>query len=229
MITAPPRSAIRGAVVLLSGGIDSATVLAVARSEGFAPYALSFRYGQRHAAELAAAGRVAAAQGVVRHLILDVDVSVFGGSALTDPAADVPAGPAASIDATYVPARNTVFLSLALAWAETIGARDIFIGVNAGDHDGYPDCRPGYLAAFQQMAGLATSAGPVQIRAPLIRMTKAAIIRHGLRLGVDYTPTLSCYNPAPGGPCGACGACSVRAAAFTELGIPDPALAGDRR
>jgi 7-cyano-7-deazaguanine synthase len=227
MITAP-RPGARGAVVLLSGGIDSATVLAVARSEGFAPYALSFSYGQRHRRELTAAAQVAAAQGVARHLVLDVDASVFGGSALTDPAIDVPAGPAVSVDATYVPARNTVFLSLALAWAETVGAQAIFIGVNAGDHAGYPDCRPGYLTAFQEMAALATSAGPAQIRAPLIRMTKTAVIRHGLRLGVDYTPTLSCYNPAPG-PCGACGACSVRAAAFTELGVPDPALAGDRR
>jgi 7-cyano-7-deazaguanine synthase len=216
------------AVVLLSGGIDSATTLALARSGGFEPYALSFHYGQRHAAELQAARAVADAQGVTRHLVADLPHHLFGGSALTDPGIALPGTPAAGIDATYVPARNTVFLSMALAWAETAGARDIFTGVNADDYAGYPDCRPEYLSAFQRMAALATSAGPVEIHAPLVTMTKAEIIACGLGLGVDFSLTCSCYSDRPS-PCGACGACVLRAAAFAEAGVADPALAGERR
>jgi 7-cyano-7-deazaguanine synthase len=216
------------AVILLSGGIDSATVLAIAKADGFTPCALSFRYGQRHGAELQAAIRVATAQRVSQHLIADVPAALFAGSALTDWDIAVPDSPAAEPDATYVPARNTVFLSLALAWAESIGAAHIFIGVNADDYAGYPDCRPEYLSAFQRMALLATNAGPVEIHAPLIDLAKTEVIRLGMALGVDYSLTLSCYNPAPG-PCGACGACILRAAAFAEAGVPDPAMAGERR
>lgn len=216
------------AVVLLSGGIDSATALAMARNKGFATYALSINYGQRHEMELSAAARVAEAQGVAKHLVADVRGGIFGGSALTDPEIDVPGTPAVSVDATYVPARNTVFLSLALAWAETIGAGDIFIGANSDDCAGYPDCRSGYFGAFEQMAALAINSGPVRIRTPLIGLTKRQILRVGLNLGVDYSLTRSCYSEAPH-PCGACGACILRAAAFAEVGIPDPALAGDRR
>lgn len=222
------------AVVLLSGGADSATAMAVARAEGLAVYALSFGYGQRAAAaELGAAARVAVSLSAARHLTasLGTAADVFGGSALTDPGISMPAIPAGSVDATYVPARNTVFLSLALAWAETIGAGEIFIGVTAQDQAGYPDCRPGYLRAFEAMAALATSAGmsgdAPRVRAPLIGLTKAQAIRRGLSLGVDYSLTRSCYNPAAG-PCGACGACILRAGAFTELGIPDPALTEER-
>jgi 7-cyano-7-deazaguanine synthase len=219
------------AVVLLSGGLDSATVLAIAREEGFMPYALSFRYGQRHAAELEAAALVAASLGAQRHLVADIGTGVFGGSALTDHAIGVPQSPAAGIDATYVPARNTVFLSLALAWAETLGAGHIFIGVNAEDYGGYPDCRPEYLSAFERMAALATSAAaggvPVRIRAPLTGLAKAQVIERGLALGVDYSLTRSCYDPdAAGQPCGSCGACQVRAGGFAALGIDDPALTG---
>jgi 7-cyano-7-deazaguanine synthase len=216
------------AVVLLSGGVDSATVLAIAKAEGFALYAVSFSYGQRHDVELSAAYRVADALGVAEHVIVDVPASLFTGSALTDRSIAVPGTPASEPDATYVPARNTVFLSMALAWAESLGAADIFIGVNADDHAGYPDCRPEYLSAFQRMAALATNAGPVEIHAPLIDLTKAEIVMRGLELGVDYSLTHSCYNPAPG-PCGACGACILRAAAFAEAGVPDPAMAGGRR
>jgi 7-cyano-7-deazaguanine synthase len=223
---------VKPAVVLLSGGVDSATVLAVARADGYLPYALSFNYGQRHSGELDAARRVAAAQGVVRHVVADVDLRVFGGSALTadidvphhDSAEDLPGG----IPATYVPARNTVFLSFAVAWAETLGAADVFIGVNAQDYGGYPDCRPEYLRTFEEMANLATKAGTaggrrLRIRAPLVEMTKAEIIRRGLALGVDYSLTHSCYDPgAGGGPCGTCDACLLRAAGFAGLGVEDP-------
>ena len=223
------------AVVLLSGGLDSATVLAIARSEGFAPFALSFRYGQRHAHELAAAGRVASALGAERHVVATIDLGLFGGSALTA-AIDVPKDRPTEemshgIPVTYVPARNTVFLSLALAWAEVLGAYDIFIGVNALDYSGYPDCRPEYVAAFESLANLATrsgveGAGRFRVRAPLIAMTKGEIIRAGFALGVDYALTLSCYDPSDGGaPCRRCDACQLRAKGFLEAGIPDPALA----
>ena len=208
--------------MLLSGGLDSATTLAIAQSDGFDCYALSFRYGQRHAAELDAARRVAKSLGAAKHVILDIDLREFGGSALTDDIA-VPKDrtPDSSIPVTYVPARNTIFLSFALAWAEVLGAQDIFIGVNALDYSGYPDCRPEYIAAFQQMADLATKAGVegsrLRIHAPLIRMTKAEIIRKGTELGVDFDLTLSCYDPSPAGkPCGRCDACQLRAKGFAE-------------
>jgi 7-cyano-7-deazaguanine synthase len=219
------------AVVLLSGGLDSATTLALARNQGFAPYALSFRYGQRHAQEIEAARRVAARLGAREHKIADMDLRLFGGSALTDDIA-VPknrADAAASheIPITYVPARNTIFLSFALAWAEVLGARDIFIGVNAVDYSGYPDCRPEYVAAYQRMANLATKAGvegcKLTIHAPLIHLAKADIIRRGLELGVDYALTLSCYDPdAAGLACGACDACILRLKGFREAGATDP-------
>ncbi len=226
-----PRSP---AVVLLSGGLDSATVLAIAKRDGFAPYALSFRYGQRHALELAAAGRVAQALGAERHVVATIDLGLFGGSALTadlDVPKDRPADEMAhGIPITYVPARNTVFLSFALAWAEVLGAFDLFVGVNALDYSGYPDCRPEYVAAFESMANLATRAGVegtgrFRVRAPLIEMTKAEIIRTGLSLGVDYGLTLSCYDPSPDGvPCRRCDSCQLRAKGFLEAGVPDPAL-----
>jgi 7-cyano-7-deazaguanine synthase len=225
----PPK-----AVVLLSGGLDSATTLAIARSEGYEAHALSFRYGQRHVLELAAARRVARALGAAEHKIAAIDLRLFGGSALT---ADIPVPKDRSaramghgIPATYVPARNTIFLSLALAWAEVLGAADIFIGVNALDYSGYPDCRPGYLRAFERLARLATKSGAegrtrFRIHAPLIRMTKAQIIRAGLRLGVDYGLTHSCYDPGPRGrPCGRCDSCRLRAKGFGEAGLRDPLL-----
>jgi 7-cyano-7-deazaguanine synthase len=222
------------AVVLLSGGIDSSTVLAVARDAGYAPYALSFRYGQRHAVELAAAGRIAAALGVVRHVVADIDLRVFGGSALTDDTIGVPhhasaTDPGEEIPVTYVPARNTIFLSFALAWAETLAASDVFIGVNALDYSGYPDCRPEYIAAFEQMADLATKAGVegrqrLRIHAPLIDLTKAQTIELGLKLGVDYGLTHSCYDPREGRACGSCDSCLLRARGFAQLGLSDPAL-----
>ncbi len=226
----------RPAVVLLSGGLDSTTVLAIARSEGYVPYALSFRYGQRHSVELEAARRVAEAQGVARHVVADIDLRVFGGSALTDDI-DVPHHASADelgteIPVTYVPARNTVFLSFALAWAETLGASDVFIGVNALDYSGYPDCRPEYISAFEQMANLATKAGvegrqQLRIHAPLIELTKAQIIQRGLALGVDYSLTHSCYDPdAAGHACGTCDSCLLRRRGFAEVGMEDPALAG---
>lgn len=223
------------AVVLLSGGIDSTTVLAVARHEGFQPYALSFRYGQRHTVELAAAERVAVALGAARHVVADIDLRVFGGSALTDSSIDVPHHASADelgeeIPVTYVPARNTIFLSFALAWAETLGASDIFIGVNALDYSGYPDCRPEYIAAFEKMANLATKAGVeglqrLRIHTPAIQLTKAQTIRLGLELGVDYGLTHSCYDPVDGRACGTCDSCLLRARGFAELGLTDPALA----
>jgi 7-cyano-7-deazaguanine synthase len=219
-------------VVLLSGGLDSATALAIAKADGFTPYALSFRYGQRHAVELDAAREVAAAQGVTRHVIADIDLRVFGGSALTDDL-DVPHHSNADdlgdgIPVTYVPARNTVFLSFALAWAETLGAADIFIGVNALDYSGYPDCRPEYIRAYEQMANLATKAGVegrgLRIHTPLIDLTKAQIIRRGLDLGVDYSLTHSCYDPdAAGRACGTCDSCLIRRRGFAEAGMEDPA------
>jgi 7-cyano-7-deazaguanine synthase len=223
------------AVVLLSGGLDSTTVLAIARAQGFVPHALSFRYGQRHAVELEAAARVAESQGVAEHVIAEIDLRRFGGSALTADLA-VPKGrdPGAmeqDIPVTYVPARNTVFLSFALAWAEVLEAGDIFIGVNALDYSGYPDCRPEYIAAFETLANLATAAGVegrqrYRIHAPLIEMSKAEIIRAGLALGVDYGLTSSCYDPGPDGrPCGACDSCRLRAKGFAEAGVSDPLLA----
>ena len=221
------------AVVLLSGGLDSATVLAMARADGFVPHALSFVYGQRHALELEAARRVAATLGVAEHLVVEIDLRQFGGSALTG---DVPVPKARSLEeigdgipVTYVPARNTIFLSFALAAAETRGCADVFIGVNALDYSGYPDCRPEYLEAYQRMADLATRAGVeggqgLRIHAPLIDLTKAQIIRRGLDLGVDYGLTLSCYDPAPEGEaCGQCDACLLRLAGFAENGLSDPA------
>jgi len=221
------------AIVLLSGGLDSATVLAVARRRGFDCYALSFRYGQRHGIELAAARRVARALGARDHKIATIDLRTFGGSALT---ADIRVPKGRSLKAmergipiTYVPARNTIFLSFALAWAEVLGATDIFIGVNALDYSGYPDCRPGFIRAFQRMADQATrigaEGGRFRIHAPLMRLDKAAIIRTGLKLGVDYGLTLSCYDPGPRGrPCGSCDACRLRAKGFREAGRRDPTL-----
>ncbi|MBI5041202.1 MAG: 7-cyano-7-deazaguanine synthase QueC [Gammaproteobacteria bacterium] len=215
------------AVVLLSGGLDSATVLAMARAQGFACYALSLDYGQRHATELAAAKRVAAALGVVEHKTIALDLTQIGGSALTDPSIAVPETPSTGIPVTYVPARNTVFLSLALGWAEVLGAQDIFIGVNAVDYSGYPDCRPEYIAAFERLANLATRAGvegmPFRINAPLIEMSKAEIIQTGMRLGVDYALTLSCYAAdSDGRACGRCDSCRLRAAGFAHAGVADP-------
>lgn len=220
------------AVVLLSGGLDSATVLAIARTEGYEAYALSFSYGQRHAWELESARKVAAAIGAAEHRIATIDLRVFGGSALTDDIA-VPKGReteemAHGIPVTYVPARNTIFLSFALAWAEVLGATDIFIGVNALDYSGYPDCRPEFIEAFQCMANLATKAGvegrqKMKIHTPLIAMTKAQIIRRGMELGVNYGLTSSCYDPsATGEPCGQCDSCLLRAKGFYECGIEDP-------
>jgi 7-cyano-7-deazaguanine synthase len=220
------------AVVLLSGGLDSTTVLAVARREGFTPYAMTFRYGQRHAVEIEAARRVASAHGVANHVVVDIDLRLWGGSALTGDVAvpkdrDV-AHPTAEIPVTYVPARNTIFLSFALAWAETLNAQAIFIGVNALDYSGYPDCRPEYVAAFEQMANLATRAGVegtqrLTIHAPLQHLSKAEIIRLGQELGVDYAITTSCYDPAPDGTaCGRCDACQLRRRGFAEAGAADP-------
>jgi 7-cyano-7-deazaguanine synthase len=222
----------RSAVVLLSGGLDSTTVLAIAQRQGFTAYALSFHYGQRHVHELQAAGAVADALGAARHVVARIDLREFGGSALTADI-DVPKGRSTAersdgIPITYVPARNTVFLSFALAWAETLGSSDIFIGVNALDYSGYPDCRPEYIAAYETMANLATKAGvegsqKLKIHAPLISLTKAQIIQEGLKLGVDYSHTSSCYDPGPQGqPCGACDSCLLRAKGFAEAGVADP-------
>jgi 7-cyano-7-deazaguanine synthase len=223
----------RKAVVLLSGGLDSTTCLAIARQEGFQLFAISFRYGQRHGAEIAAAERVARTWGVREHVVVDIDLRKFGGSALT---ADVAVPKKARVEdighdipITYVPARNTVFLSLALAWAETLGVGDLFIGVNALDYSGYPDCRSEFIAAFQRLANLATKGAvegtcPVTIHAPLISLTKAQIIRRGLELGVDYSLTTSCYDPDPSGAaCGHCDACLLRLRGFAENGLTDPA------
>lgn len=220
------------AIVLVSGGLDSATVLAIAQSQGYAVRALTFRYGQRHAAEVEAAGRVAAGAGVLRHQVVDIDLRAFGGSALT---ADIPVpknrSPSeigAGIPVTYVPARNTIFLAYALALAEVAGAFDIFIGVNALDYSGYPDCRPEYVRAFEALANLATKAGVegrgrFRVHTPLIALTKAAIVRKGAELGVDFALTLSCYDPAPGlVHCGRCDACLLRRKGFAEAGVADP-------
>lgn len=217
----------RAAIVLLSGGLDSATTLAWARDQGFDCVALSFDYGQRHAAELAAAARVAAQLGARDHRTVTLDLAAFGGSALTDPAIAVPTAPSAGIPVTYVPARNTVFLAYALAWAEVLPARDLFIGVNAVDYSGYPDCRPAFIEAFEQLANLATRAGVegehFRIHAPLIHWSKAEIIRQGIALGVDYGLTVSCYQAdVTGAACGVCDACRLRAAGFTEAGVADP-------
>jgi 7-cyano-7-deazaguanine synthase len=221
------------AVLLLSGGLDSTTLLAHALHDGFDVHAMTFRYGQRHATEVAAARRVAAAYGVHDHVVVDIDLRTFGGSALTSDMAvpkdrDVTSD-SSEIPVTYVPARNTIFLSFALAWAEVLNAGDIFIGVNALDYSGYPDCRPEYIAAFEHMANLATRGGVdgsnrVHIRAPFLQFTKADIIRRGLALGVDYAITQSCYDPSPNGAaCGHCDACQLRLKGFTDAGATDPA------
>ncbi|MFJ5288507.1 MULTISPECIES: 7-cyano-7-deazaguanine synthase QueC [unclassified Streptomyces] len=227
----------RPAIVLLSGGLDSTTVLAIAKDQGYTPYALSFRYGQRHSVELEAAKRVAETQGVARHVIADIDLRVFGGSALTadidvpkhdslDDASNSDAG--SSVPITYVPARNTIFLSFALAYAETVGASDIFTGVTAVDYSGYPDCRPEYMDAYAKMANLATRAGlegtqELKLHSPLIAMSKADIVREGLRLGVDYSQTSSCYDPdEQGRACGRCETCLLRLKGFAEAGTTDP-------
>ncbi|MCP4547435.1 MAG: 7-cyano-7-deazaguanine synthase QueC [bacterium] len=220
------------AVVLLSGGLDSATVLAIARAEGFECYALSFAYGQRHDEEVAAAGRVAAAQGVEQHETAHIDLRLFGGSALTAdidvPKERVESDMTEGIPITYVPARNTIFLSYALAWAEVLGADDVFIGVNAVDYSGYPDCRPEFIAAYENMANLATKVGVegarLRVRTPIIDLTKADIVRRGLELGVDYGLTLTCYDPLPGGvACGRCDSCHLRLRGFAGAGVIDPA------
>jgi len=216
------------AVVLLSGGLDSATTLAIAREAGFAPFCLSVDYGQRHGAELAAASRVASALGARGHRTVHLDLNQFGGSALTDPGIAVPTtGLAPGIPVTYVPARNTVMLSLALAWAEVLGSQDIFVGVNAVDYSGYPDCRPEFIHAFEAMANLATKAAVegwrMRIHTPLIDLSKADIIRRGIELGVDYGLTVSCYQAeADGTACGVCDACRLRRAGFQSAGIADP-------
>jgi len=215
------------AVVLLSGGLDSATVLAIARAEGFECHALSVRYGQRHAAELDAAARLAAALGAREHRLIAVDLAAIGGSALTDPSIPVPGAPTDGIPVTYVPARNTLLLSLALGLAEVLGAGDIFIGVNAVDYSGYPDCRPAFIEAFERLAAVATKAGVeggrLAIHAPLIRDSKAEIIRRGLALGIDYGLTVSCYRADPQGrACGTCDACRIRAQGFAVAGVADP-------
>jgi 7-cyano-7-deazaguanine synthase len=214
------------AVVLLSGGLDSATVLAMAREQGFECYALSVDYGQRHHAELAAAQKVARALGAREHRILNIDLTGFGGSALTDSSIAVPEHASSGIPITYVPARNTIMLSLALAWAEVLHAQDIFFGVNAVDYSGYPDCRPEYVAAFERMANLATQAAvegkPLTLHAPLLHLTKAEIIRQGVRLGVDYGLTVSCYQADEAGrACGRCDSCRLRREGFQSAGVPD--------
>lgn len=219
---------IRPAIVLLSGGLDSATCLAIAKSEGFAPYCLSFDYGQRHKAELQAAARVAAALGAKEHRVVRLDIGQFGGSALTDSSIAVPVEgvQAGGIPVTYVPARNTVMLSFALAWAEVLGAKDIFVGVNAVDYSGYPDCRPEFIAAFERMANLATKAGvegaELHVHAPLIDLTKAQIVQRGTALGVDYGITVSCYQADDEGrACGVCDSCRLRAEGFRAAGLAD--------
>jgi 7-cyano-7-deazaguanine synthase len=222
------------AVVLLSGGLDSTTAAAIAQADGFSVFAISFRYGQRHSIELDSARRVAERLGVAKHIIVDIDLRQFGGSALTDNI-DVPkqrslASMSEGVPSTYVPARNTVFLSLALAWAETLHCADIYLGVNALDYSGYPDCRPEYIEAFEHMANLATKAGiegrqRLTLHTPLIRLTKSEIIERGLSLGIDYALTSSCYDPAlSGAPCGACDSCLLRLKGFSELHQSDPLL-----
>ena len=215
------------AVVLVSGGLDSATTLAIAHDQGYACYALSFDYGQRHSPELVAASRVAKALGVVAHKQISLDMRAIGGSALTDDSIAVPTTPTHGIPVTYVPARNTIFLAYALAWAEVLEARHIFIGVNAVDYSGYPDCRPEYISAFQSMANLATKAAVngqgITIHTPLIQLSKADIIHLGVELGVDYAATISCYNPdLEGRACGQCDSCRLRAEGFRNAGVDDP-------
>jgi 7-cyano-7-deazaguanine synthase len=227
MSEASPR-----AVVLLSGGLDSSTVLAIAKAEGFSIFAMSFRYGQRHITELESARKVAANSGVERHIVVDIDLRQFGGSALTSdievPKSRSLASMSEGVPVTYVPARNTVFLSFATAWAETIEAKDIFLGVNALDYSGYPDCRPEFIQAYEVMANLATRAGiegkrRLKIHTPLIQLSKAQIVAKGLELGVDYSVTSSCYDPTPdGAPCGECDSCLLRAKGFAEIGRADP-------
>ena len=228
----PKRSRPR-AVVLLSGGLDSSTCLAVALADGFEAHALSVDYGQRHRTELARARRVAKVLGAAAHRVVKVDLSAFGGSALTDGRLKVPKGRSPremgdGIPVTYVPARNTVMLALALAQAETLGASDVYVGVNAIDYSGYPDCRPAFLRAFERLAKVATKAGvegrPLRIRAPLLRLSKAGIVRLGTRLGVPFRLTLSCYDPVRGRACGRCDACTLRRKGFAEAGVPDPTL-----
>ncbi|QIL91631.1 7-cyano-7-deazaguanine synthase QueC [Microbulbifer sp. SH-1] len=222
------------AVVLLSGGLDSATVLAMASRDGYECYALGFDYGQRHSAELAAARRVAVDLGAVEHKVVKLDLRVIGGSALTDDSIAVPEEETSGIPITYVPARNTVFLSIALGWAEVLGAQDIFVGVNAVDYSGYPDCRPEYINAFEKMANLATRAGvegkKLTIHAPLMKMSKADIVTRGTELGVDYSLTVSCYQARPdGAACGRCDSCRLRAAGFAEAGLDDPTIYAGHR
>jgi 7-cyano-7-deazaguanine synthase len=221
------EAALPKAVVLLSGGLDSATVLAIARDQGLECHALSFRYGQRHAAELAAASRVAKALGAASHRVMEIDLGSLGGSALTDMAIPVPEAPAPGIPATYVPARNSVFLSLGMGLAEVLGASELFIGVNAVDYSGYPDCRPAFIEAFRKLAAVATRAAvegrTLQLHAPLIDLTKAEIIRRGIALGVDYGLTVSCYQAAEDGTaCGLCDACRLRRAGFEAAKVADP-------
>lgn len=231
MTSASPRGDTpKPAIVLVSGGLDSATCLAIARAEGFRCHALSFRYGQRHHAELNAAGRVAAQLGAAEHRIMEIDLAAFGGSALTDASIAVPedGSSTTSIPVTYVPARNTIFLAFALAWAEVLKAHDIFIGVNAVDYSGYPDCRSEFIEAFERMANLATRAGVedhdrFRIRTPLIDLTKAEIVRRGTALGVDFAATVSCYQAdQQGRACGRCDSCRLRRAGFETAGLPDP-------
>lgn len=215
------------AVVLVSGGLDSATVLAMANAQGYECYALSFDYGQRHSTELAAAKTIAETHGAVAHQVLHLDLNRLGGSALTDNSIEVPTALAEGIPVTYVPARNTIFLSMALAWAEVLAADDIFIGVNAVDYSGYPDCRPEFIQAFESMANLATKAGveghQMHIHTPLIDMSKAQIIQHGIKLGVDYSLTVSCYSAdVDGRACGECDSCRLRKKGFEDAALPDP-------
>lgn len=215
------------AVILLSGGLDSATVVAMARAQGYSCYTMSFDYGQRHRAELQAAERVACDLGVIEHKVIGLNLNGIGGSALTDSSIDVPEAPSEGIPVTYVPARNTVFLSLALGWAEVLGARDIFIGVNAVDYSGYPDCRPEFIEAFETLANLATKAGVegngFRIQAPLQNLSKGDIVQAGIKLGVDYSLTVSCYQAdANGFACGKCDSCRLRAEGFAAAGISDP-------
>lgn len=222
-----PSAESRKAVILLSGGLDSATVLAIAQQQGFQCHALSFNYGQRHAVELKAAAQIAQVLGAAEHRTVAIDLRSLGGSALTDTAIAIPDMPTLGIPVTYVPARNTIFLALALAWAEVLHAHDIFIGVNAVDYSGYPDCRPEYIAAFETMANLATRDGvegrPFKLHTPLIALSKAQIIRAGNQLGVDYSLTVSCYAAdAEGRACGRCDSCRFRAAGFIAAGLPDP-------
>lgn len=217
------------AIILLSGGLDSITVLAYAKQQGYSCYALSFEYGQRHNAEVLAARQIALDYQVIEHKVIDIGLASIGGSALTDDKIDVPVAPQEGIPVTYVPARNTIFLAFALGWAEVVPAQHIFIGVNAVDFSGYPDCRPEFIASFQQLASLATKAGieghPVKIHTPLINLSKAEIIQLGTELGVDYRKTVSCYAAdREGRACGVCDACRLRAAGFLQLDIPDPTL-----